>query len=40
MMEEPMEDVEINLKIRQLIYRKQETENAIMEKKAKMSQQK
>lgn len=40
MLDEPMEDVTINLKIQQFIHKKQETENAIMEKKAKMSSSK
>ena len=35
MMEEPMEDVTINLKLNQLVGQKQESENAIMEERAK-----
>lgn len=35
MAEEPMEDVTINFKINQLIGKKQESENAMMEERAK-----
>lgn len=35
MMEEPMEDVVINFKLNQLVNRKQESENAMMEERAK-----
>lgn len=38
MLNEPMEDVVINFKLNQLVNRKQESENAIMEERAKGSQ--
>jgi hypothetical protein len=37
MMNEPMEDVTINFRINQLLNRKQESENAMMEERAKNS---